>query len=209
MISKRIESYNSSYPLSYYEIGTVYSFYGQKNTQGNPATADQIRRFSGVLKNLENAENSNAIRPVKSRASAGLNSTLNRFYAVVVDKKRKSSSSIQVMFINRDDRGESFLVRSYAVGFGCSTDGKDLMPVSTSTNINTVHRNPSKVGGITRSRSATEDKKVGGITRAKQVDKKSSSIGGITRINKGNPPQSNSTSAENSRRVGGITRARR
>ena len=37
-----IESYNASYPLSYYQIGNVYSFYGTKNAKmAEPATDEQ------------------------------------------------------------------------------------------------------------------------------------------------------------------------
>ena len=57
-----IESYNASYPLSYYQIGNVYSFYGTKNAKmAEPATDEQIRKYSNKLIELEQERTNSAI----------------------------------------------------------------------------------------------------------------------------------------------------
>ncbi len=208
-MNENIESYNSSYPLAYYEVGNVYAFYGQKMATTKLASKEQIERFSGILRKLETKENTNTIKAVKGKDKANsnkLNSHLNRFYAVVVEKVSGTKSKINVMFLNRDDAGETFLIRSYAVNFGCNTDGKDLMKATTSTNIREVkEKNENRIGGITK---AEKKGKVGGITKA-GLEHTSQSIGGITRANK-KSEENKDTKIDNSiltQRVGGITRA--
>lgn len=203
---KAIDSYNSSFPISYYEIGTVYSFYGRGEGNSQLATDEQIRRFSGVLRELEQREQANAIKPVNGGSKSGMRGTLSRFYAVVVDKIYGSKAKIQVMFLNIDDGRESFLVRSYAVGFGCSTDGKDLMPASASTNISGIQGEQGKVGGITRSSPESQTNKIGGITRVHKEGGNAGGIGGITR--KSSAVDIGAETHE-VKKVGGITRVRK
>lgn len=165
----RIESYNASYPLSYYKVGTVYSFYGTSNMNNTtPASPDQISRYSGKLIALEQEEASNAIRPVTSgAASATRRGGMSRYYAVVVDKvSSPKSSGITVMFINRDAGETEYLLKKYAVSHPVHLDGKDLMPVSTHTSYGTekADKNPnSKPGQLTK---ATNSEKVGQLTHS-------------------------------------------
>ena len=59
-----IESYNASYPLSYYQIGNVYSFYGTKNAKmAEPATDEQIRKYSNKLIELEQERTNSGVYP--------------------------------------------------------------------------------------------------------------------------------------------------
>lgn len=214
-----IESYNSSYPLAYYEIGKVYIFYGKKTSIGEVATSDQIKMYSSVLKELDEKEDSSIIKAVKNirTSEKEFSRSFNRFYAVVVDKINGKNPKIVVMFLNRGGE-ETFLIRSYAVNFGCNTDGMDLMPVSTSVNI---QKRCNKIGGITKVKTETKNI-VGGITRIR-TKTESSIIGGITRVNreieiyneKSKVELHNENSASHVggvtrvKKVGGITRVRR
>ena len=51
-MATKIESYNASYPAAFYEIGTVYSFYGNTRSSGTPAKEEYIRHYSSALKCL-------------------------------------------------------------------------------------------------------------------------------------------------------------
>lgn len=164
-----IESYNASYPLSYYKIGTVYSFYGTSNMQNTaPASAEQISRYSGTLIALEQEDARNAIKPMTgSSTTTARRGGMSRYYAVVVDKvSAQKSSGITVMFINRDAGETEYLLKKYAVSHPVHLDGKDLMPVSTHTSYgidNRTTNSPTKPGQLTK---ATKDEKVGQLTRS-------------------------------------------
>lgn len=195
---KKYESYAASYPLAYYELGTIYSFYGQASSTGTPATAEQIRKYSPVLQELE-ADESTANGAYGAAATASRsNCAIGRYYAVVVDKVNAGSNSyIVVMLCNKNNGRTDYYTRKYAVNSSCFTDSKNLMQPSThlsfSNNKKPVEKTSTgtKVGGITKAESS---KKVGGITRASNdVKSESSSVGGITLANK--------------KKVGGITRA--
>lgn len=205
---KRIESYNSSYPLAYYEIGKVYSFYGQTTATGTPASEEQVRKYAPILDDLiysmENRKES-AIKPVKGGSSSSLSPIgMNRFYAVVTNKVRSGKDAhIVVMLCNKSNGETAYYTKQYAVNYGCSTDGKELMPASAHLSIDS--RNSGKavgrVGGVTL---AEKEQKVGGITRANGKNTTTSSIGGITKANK-----SGSSAVKSSNiggKVGGITR---
>ena len=196
-----IASYNASYPLAYYEIGTVYSFYGNVFVATKkPATEDEIQKYSHKLNKLIEQEQNSAIKPVSNIVTGCVK--MNRFYAVVVDKV-KSDSCIVVMFCSRcNDRWE-YYTKKYVVGIGCTTDGRELMPVSTHLKIGTG--TDKKVGGITL---AGKNKKVGGITKANGKDTTTSSVGGITRVHQANARSGQNTMQTTNSKVGGITRAR-
>lgn len=195
---KKYDSYAASYPLAYYELGTIYSFYGQASSTGTPATADQIRKYASVLQELE-ADDSTFIGNYGTKLSAGhTNGAIGRYYAVVVDKVNAGKDShIVVMLCNKGNGRTEYYTRKYAVNSSCFTDSKNLMQPSTHLNFSTnrkISPQPTvstKVGGITK---AETSKKVGGITRAdSEVKETSTSVGGITIANK--------------KKVGGITRA--
>jgi hypothetical protein len=211
-VKKKIESYNASYPAAFYEIGTLYAFYGNKNSKGTPATDECVRHFSAALKALEIQKKSNAIQPVKNGTSntPASNGELERFYAVVVSK---SAKNIEVMFLNNDNGVESYLTRKYVVSSSCTTDGKDLIPPSTRTNVTGLKGTAQKVGGITRVQNNTIGGKVGGITKVAQTSITSTNIGGITRMKRSNTSSvSESATASYSKpapKVGGITRMKK
>lgn len=212
---KNIESYNSSYPLAYYEVGTVYSFYGQASAKGTPATSDAIQKYAYVLNELVAIEQESAIKPVKGSATtATRRSGLKRFYAVVIEKVKSGSSAyIVVMLCNKYNGRSEYYTRKYSVNHGCATDGKDLMPASA--HIDFESKSAGKVGGITL---AGKGEKVGGITRANGKNTSTSSVGGITKVHSsGNQSTGISTGSAKvggitlvkENRVGGITRAKK
>lgn len=195
---RNYDSYNAAYPLAYYELGTIYSFYGKTTSSSTSATADQIRKYSAVLQELE-ADTSSAVISSGSKASKEqTQGVLQRYYAVVVDKVDLGGNSyIVAMLCCKSDGRTQYITRNYAVNTTCFTDSKNLMPPVAHLNSSPETNKPAeapagaKVGGITR---AELGKKVGGITRADNTAAETSSgIGGITRVEK--------------KKVGGITRA--
>ena len=40
-----IEKYNASFPIEFYIVGEIYSFYGGKSAKGSPATKKQILNY--------------------------------------------------------------------------------------------------------------------------------------------------------------------
>lgn len=131
---KKYESYAASYPLAYYELGTIYSFYGQTNSTGTLATAEQIRKYASVLQELEADESTiNGVYNNSTTATAGRPSgAIGRYYAVVVDKVNAGSNSyIVVMLCNKNNGRTDYYTRKYAVNSSCFTDSKNLMQPST------------------------------------------------------------------------------
>lgn len=200
---KNIESYNSSYPLAYYEVGTLYSFYGQASAKGTPATSDAIQKYASVLNALVIEEQESAIKPVKGSAvTATGRGGLNRFYAVVIEKiKSGSNAYIVVMLCNKHNGRSEYYTRMYSVNHGCATDGKDLMP--TSAHLDFESKISGKVGGITL---AGKGEKVGGVTRANDKNTSSSSVGGITKVHQ--PSNQSAEVINTGTKVGGVTLVR-
>lgn len=206
-MAKHYESYNASYPLAYYEIGTIYAFYGSNIANAKPATSDQIQRFSAILSELEETENANAIKPVKhvGNTSSG-RAGLQRYYAVVVSKQK---NSIEAMFCNSNDGWTNYLTKRYIVSSSCSTDGKDLMPVQTKSSYDKTGNSQTKVGGITKAGKTSATMKVGGVTRVGTQDASSAGVGRITRANNNSKTANGSIGSQSMQtgtKVGGITR---
>lgn len=200
---ENIESYNSSYPLVYYEVGTVYSFYGQASAKGTPAPSDTVQKYASLLNALVAEEQESAIKPVKgSAATATGRGGLNRFYAVVIEKiKSGSGSCIVVMLCNKHNGKSEYYTRKYSVNHGCATDGKDLMP--TSAHLDFESKISGKVGGITL---AGKGEKVGGVTRVNGKNTSTSSVGGITKVHQ--PSNQSAGGSNTSTKVGGLTLVR-
>lgn len=200
---KNIENYNSSYPLAYYEEGTVYSFYGQASAKGIPAPTDAIQKYASLLDTLIAEEQTSAIKPVKASATTSTGrSGLNRFYAVVIEKiKSGNSAYIVVMLCNKCNGKTEYYTRKYSVNHGCTTDGRDLMP--TSTHLDFESQISGKIGGITL---AGKGEKIGGVTRANGKNTSTSSVGGITKVHQANNQSSGASNT--STKVGGVTLVR-
>lgn len=197
---KNIESYNSSYPLAYYEVGKIYSFYGQASVKGTPASFDAIQKYASVLNALVVEEQESAIKPVKgSSVAATSRGGMNRFYAVVIDKVKSGNGAyIVVMLCNKYNGRSEYYTRKYSVNHGCATDGKDLMPAAA--HLGFESKISEKVGGITL---AGKGEKVGGITRANGKNASTPSVGGITKVRR-SCNQSEGV-AKSGTKVGGVT----
>ena len=198
-------SYNSSYPLDYYEVGTVYAFYGRVGVSADVADEEYVAQYAHCLRaiNVEDMESgvANALQPVvRNRPGVKISVNSNeliRFYAVVVDKEYAGGKAyIVVMFCSKDNGQREYYTKSYAVSYGCETDGKNLMPVKDSFSIKSKVR--KKAGNITKAESS---KKVGSVTKAVKKQIKSSSVGQVTQMPK--------VEAEPVKKVGGITLAKK
>jgi len=201
---KKYESYNAGFPLSYYEIGEIYSFYGSTSSNTTPASEEQIKRFAEILNEVHEDDN-DAIKPVEGFLRRN-NRTLQRYYAVVVGKE---DNYIIVMFENNNGGRKNYLLKKYITSKRCVLDGKDWIPTETSTSYENTDVG-AKVGGITK--VSGDEKKVGGITRSGNTGKESTGIGGITLANKedGHLKSSHGINrAENTGKVGGITRRKK
>ncbi len=198
-------SYNSSYPLDYYDVGTIYAFYGRVGVSADVADEEYVAKYAHCLRAIsaDGIESiaANALQPVvRNRPqvkSSVKRDELIRFYAVVVDKEYAGGKAyIVVMFCSKENGQREYYTKSYAVSYGCETDGKNLMPVKDSFNIKTPTK--KRVGNITK---AEVSKKVGSVTKAKKNPIKSSSVGQITQMPK--------AEAEPAQKVGGITLAKK
>ncbi len=199
-----INKYNSSYPLVYYIVGNIYSFYGKKNKKGILATKTQIEKYANILDGLEDKSKSTAIKPVEKDNNQP--NILNRFYAVVVDKvENEQDSYIVVMFRNTFQNRVEYYTKKYAVDYGCDTDDKDLMPILTSLNF---APNINKVGKITLVNNIN---KVGKITQVREHNTQSAGVGQITKVReeKGCKEKDNEVFTNESKDVGRITLVRK
>lgn len=214
-MAQRIESYKGSYPLAYYEVGTVYSFYGTNNNIGTYATNDQIRRYSGVLRELDQEYSANVIKPVSSGNSKSNGGHLNRYYGVVVNKLNEYTPKIEVMYIVNVNGHREYGVKRYAVSRSVTTDGKDIMPISTALD----GKNLTGKDGVQRAGGITldEGERKGGITLDEVAHRRGKGVGGITldeagtsgvRSNRRTSSRNSGTtnvSYSSAKKVGGIT----
>lgn len=198
----KIQPYNSKYPLNYYEIGKVYSFYARYGIKGKPASQKLVDSFEKYLKVVlgkesEQKENVNALQTTVGKKYANaVGSDLGRFYAVVVDKVEEASGDyIVIMFLNKYDGQNNYCLKKYAVNYGCDTDGKNLMSVNShfdarseakrkTGNITKV-KTKKQAGSITRVRyNVPQPVGVGQITKVESNDTKKPKVGGITLVKK-------------------------
>lgn len=177
-MASKIEQYKASYPLAFYEIGTVYSFYGHPEIGSRLASDEQIKRFAATLKAVGQEKSAQTAKHVSGGNTSFANKRLNRYYAVVVNKVNTSSPMIEVMFCVKVDGHDEYALKFYIVNKGCFMDGKELMPVSTSVEgIRLLSKTrAAKKGGITLDENST---KKGGITLDEGSPVKTRGVGGI------------------------------
>lgn len=215
---KNIARYNSSYPLDYYKIGTVYAFYARAGISGDVASDKYVDAYAKYLADLPEVENTanlsnaagNVLKPVirhREAMTIGVDG-LVRFYAVVVDKIHGAhGNNIVVMFCNHDGGNNAYYTKQYVVSSSCETDGKELMPVKKSLNFNVSPKPKSKVGGITKKENS---QKVGTVTLANVQNTDSSSVGKVTLAKQDqDKPQKKVGGITLAKKVGGITLVRR
>ena len=97
-----LDSYNSTYPLEYYEVGTCYSFYKDINgSNQRAATSEEITKFSEALEKCY-SEN----RHIMTAGGSSYSKTISRAVGVVISKGSLESSefksSLDVMFMGAD-----------------------------------------------------------------------------------------------------------
>lgn len=205
-----IEPYKSTYPIAYYDIGTVYSFYGRRECAGAIAPEMYVKQYAYLLDQLEDEESNNVIKSVQTRGEKS--TSMIRYYGVVVDKSSDSYPSIKVMTLNIKDGCKIYQIKSYSVGRknteAISTDGKNLMTASAKADIEITGNISTKVtSGITRVDKANTNKSVTGVTRVpSEVKSQPKGVSGVTRLYKEAVEVSHVANEISS--VTGITRAK-
>ena len=100
-----MDSYNSAYPLAYYEIGTPYMFYRAAPPQhGNEASADQVKKYAPVLKKTSDDVGS----------AYCFSKRFKRYIGVVVGKNTEQNT-IEVMFQAKKDGKTVYFTTKYIV----------------------------------------------------------------------------------------------
>ena len=121
-----LDSYNASYPLDYYEIGTCYAFYTSNDISYYEATQDVISQYAKKLDACKK-ENGSLI----SAEKVSVKKPYTRAIGIVVGKgsldHRKYPNQIAVLF--HDDTYE-YIVKYYAVeGEEVITDNELVMAI--------------------------------------------------------------------------------
>ena len=149
-----MDSYNSKYPLEYYEVGTPYMFYLTKGVKcAKAAPANEIDEFKSVLKNTQKQQ------------GAGY-AFADRVIGVVVEKE-SAKRCLKVLFEGDADGKKVYLNQRYITGSaGVFCDEKELHPASGMVHLNgeipvrLASAEPAKIsGGI----ALDNEKKGGGI----------------------------------------------
>ena len=106
-----MDSYNSQYPLEYYEIGTPYMFYmGSSPKHGSASKMEDIQKYGSALKQT-------AKLPSEGYCFA------KRYVGVVIDKE---PGAIHVMFQGNVDGNTVYLTTKYVVNHsGVFCDDKE------------------------------------------------------------------------------------
>lgn len=107
-----LDSYNSTYPIEYYEVGTCYSFYKDINgSNQRAATSEEIAKFSEALEKCY-SEN----RHIMTAGGSSYNKSISRAVGVVIEKGPLGSSefknALDVMFMGADG---SYFVTRYGI----------------------------------------------------------------------------------------------
>lgn len=113
-----MDSYNSKYPLAYYEVGTPYMFYLTKGVKcAKAAPANEIGKFKSVLDKT------------KKQQGAGY-AFADRVIGVVVEKD-PVKRCLEVLFEGKADGKEVYLTQKYITGSaGVFCDEKEQHPAS-------------------------------------------------------------------------------
>lgn len=117
-----MDSYNSQYPLEYYEIGTPYMFYlatGPKNCEA--ATMEQINEYSSAIKRA--AKGNKSVKEGKNGDCFA-----KRYIGVVIGKEviSPNTSIINVLFQGTANGQTVYITKKYIVGHsGVFCDDKE------------------------------------------------------------------------------------
>lgn len=144
-----LDSYNSQYPLAYYEVGTAYSFYGHNTNLGKLVEADKetSKKYSPAIAAAV-ADNKKFV------GGDGKWMAFTRAIGVVVDKHEATGTGdvdkITVMFKTEDG---SYVINKYAVGthnvFTNEKENVSPAAVLGATAVEGAAKKPNTVSGPT------------------------------------------------------------
>lgn len=180
-----LDSYNSTYPLEYYEVGTCYSFYKDINgSNQRAATSEEITKYSEALEKCY-SEN----RHIMTAGGSSYSKTISRAVGVVVNKGSLESSefksALDVMFMGAD--GGYFVVRYGVAGKNVFLNDKEnIIPGKVVPGEYTPAGKPvspvkGAVGGSTRKSGPTEVTK-SGPTEVKKAGPTEVKVSGPTQV---------------------------
>lgn len=200
-----MDSYDSKYPLQYYEVGVPYQFYLSKFTVkkgfGKFASKDDVAKYSHYFDNEHYESLVNDYHATQKNNSPYVFGNLIRIVGIVIKTYRKCGMAfIDVMYKNINDGIEEYRLVSYQVekSEGTLTDGKDDIPAQSSINVVVDSADNTNVtSGITTS---VKEKIESGLTHK---DHTKSTIGRLTRSNQATEEVSGLTASS---RVSGLTR---
>lgn len=200
-----MDSYDSKYPLQYYEVGVPYQFYiskfAVKRGVGKFASEDDVAKYSHYFDADNDESLVNDYNAIQQNNSPYVFGNLIRVVGIVIKTYRKCGMAfIEVMYKNINDGLEEYRLTSYQVekSEGTLTDGKDYIPAQSSINVVVDSTNNTNVtSGITPS---GKEKIESGLTHK---DHAKSTIGGLTRSNQATEVVSGLTASS---RASGLTR---
>ena len=169
-----LDSYNSQYPLAYYEVGTAYSFYGHNTNLGKLVEADKE-----TSKKYAPAIASAVVDNKKIVGGDGKWMAFTRAIGVVVDKHEATGAGdvdkITVMFETDDG---SYVINKYAVGtrdvFTNEKENVSPAAVLGATTGKTEPKKPdTKSGATVETKSGATVDTVKGTTSGATVESKS------------------------------------
>ena len=202
-----MDSYNSRYPIEYYEIGTPYMFYTDNTVIGKPASADIIHKYSSKFSALQKEkEFSTELHKNQSVFH------LSRYVGFVVDM---TDNIIQVLYQCRINGEIEFFVTNYITSNlqKAFTDDLEILSPSLWRDINLTefsfskHKNTkTKISGVTKANNTDEFtepfvSRVSGVTKADKSD----AVSGVTKADKSDLVSS-VTKADKSNIMSGVTK---
>ena len=217
-----MDSYNSRYPVEYYEIGTPYMFYTDSTVIGNRnklASVDLIQEYSDKFLALQkDKELSTGLK----KNTSSVFGNLSRYVGFVVDI---TDNIIHVLYQCRINGVTEFRVTQYITSNSQKVFTDDLEKIAPSlfvdkTNLIGVLSSKytdtrTTVSGITKADNTdkfTEPfvSKVSGVTNADNINELTepfvSKVSGVTKADKSNAV-SGVTKANKSDAVSGVTKA--
>lgn len=158
-----LDSYNSQYPLEYYEVGTCYAFY-KSMWMGNrrEATKEEIASYSDAL---EKSFNSN--KKLLMVGNSALNHDIYRSIGAVLSKDRleypEFAGVLEVLFKN--DGGDYFVTKYGVAGKAIYTnDHEEIIPGTTIPSNSSTYITGKKPVSIKVSASGSSNLKAVGPT---------------------------------------------
>ena len=169
-----LDSYNSQYPLAYYEVGTAYSFYGHNINLGKLVEADKetSKKYAPAIATAV-ADNTKIV------GGDGKWMAFTRAIGVVVDKHEATGTGdvdkITVMFKTEDG---NYVINKYAVGTHnvFTNEKENVSPAAVlgaTTEIKEIQKPKTTSGATIETKSGATVDTVKGTTSGATVERKS------------------------------------